>query len=229
MGKNFTLVNSLMEKWLNVGRFPGSELGQRETGFRHRNYYHKYFQGYTEVRRVNSKGRVISERHYTAPWQKHCLTDAQWVLTKVAYAFGVLLSTVLFLWAMVQRSPSNSAVIAAVPGFLSILLLLMLWMAVFAYISAPRKMTLWEYRSGKSKVELFTRLFTAGAIATVAAKIVFICVWMDFSWQGEIAGLLLLAASAVPPVLIFLSERKMNYEELENTTLITEEERYDIQ
>lgn len=229
MGKNFTLVNSLMEKWLNVGQFPGSELGQRETGFRHRNYYHKYFQGYTEVRRVNAKGRVVSERYYTAPWQKHCLTDRQWVLTKAAYVLGTLISTVLFLWALIQRVPSNSAAIVAAPGFLSGLLMVLLWMAVFTYVSAPRKMTLWEYRSGKSKVERFTRLAAAGIIVTLVAKVVFICVWMGFSWEGEIAGLLLLAVSAVPLVVIFLVERKMNYEELENTTRVTEEERYDIQ
>lgn len=227
--KNRNRVNTLMEKWLNFGQFPGSDLGQRETGFRHRNYYHKHFMGYTEVRRVNAKGRVISERHYTAPWQRHALTDQRWVLTKVAYVLGVLISTVLFLWALVQRVPSNNAAIAAAPGFLSGLLMLLMWMAVFAYVSAPRKMTLWEYRSGKSKVEIFTRLTTAGIIATVVAKVVFICVWMDFSWEGEITGLLALVLSVVPLLAIFFVERRMNYEELENTTLVTEEERYDIQ
>lgn len=229
MGKNFTLVNSLMEKWLNVGKFPGSEMGERETGFRHRNYYHKHFQGYTEIRRVNAKGRVISERHYTAPWQHHCLTNRQWVLTKVAYILGALISSFLFLWSLVQWVPSNSATIVAAPGFLSGLLLVLLWMAVFAYVTAPRKMTLWEYRSGKSKIELFTRLFAAGALLTAIAKIVFICVWANFSWDGEILGLLALVLSAVPSILMFLFERRMNYEELENTNRVIEEERYDIQ
>lgn len=227
--KNRNQLNTLMEKWLNFGKFPGSELGERETGFRHRNYYHKHFMGYTEVRRVNSKGRVVSERHYTAPWQRHCLTDRQWVLTKAAYILGVLISTILFFWALIQRVPSNSAAIAAAPGFASVLLLVLLWMAVCTYVSAPRKMTLWEYRSGKSKIELFTRLFAAGTIVTAVAKIVFICVWMDFSWEGEIMGLVMLLLSAVPPVLVFLAERRMKYEELENKVLVTEEERYDIQ
>lgn len=227
--KNRNRVNTLMEKWLNFGQFPGSELGQRETGFRHRNYYHKHFMGYTEVRRVNAKGRVISERHYTAPWQRHDLSDKQWVLTKIAYALGTVLTTVLYLWALVQRVPSNSAALVAAPGFLSGLLVVLLWMAVFTYVSAPRKMTLWEHKSGKSKIELFTRLAAAGILLTVVAKIVFICGWMDFSWQGEVAGLVVLLFSAVPPVVIFLIERKMNYEELENTACVTEEERYDIQ
>lgn len=226
---NRSRINALLEKWLNVGQFPGSELGERETGFRHRNYYHKHFQGYTEVRRVNEKGRVVSERHYTAPWQRHSLTDKQWVLTKAAYLLGVLLSTVLFLWALIQRVPSNSAAIAAAPGFLSGLLMVLMWMAVFTYVSAPRNMTLWEYRSGKSKIELFTRLTAAAILLTVIAKVVFICVWMDFSWEGEVLGLLALALAAAPLIAIFLVERRMNYEELENSTLVTEEERYDIQ
>lgn len=229
MAKRKHNSRSFMERWLNMGTFPGSELGERETGFRHRNYYHKHFQGYTEVRRVNAKGRIISERHYTAPWQHHCLTDKQWVLIKAAYVLGALLTTALYLWALIQRVPSNSAALVAAPGFLSGLLLVLLWMAMFTYVSAPRKMTLWEYRSGKSKVELFTRLVAAAILATVVAKVVFICVWMNFSWEGEVAGLVALFLSAVPPVLIFLTERKMNYEELKNSTVVVDEERYDIQ
>ena len=229
MGNKKRNGRSFMERWLNMGKFPGSELGERETGFRHRNYYHKHFMGYTEVRRVNAKGRIISERHYTAPWQRHNLTDGQWVLTKLAYVLGVILTTVLFLWALAQRIPSNSAALVAVPGFVSVLFLILLWMAVFAYVSAPRKMTLWEYRSGKNKIELFTRLFTAGAVATVVAKIIFVCFLMDFSWEGEVVSMVMLLVSAVPPVLIFLVERKMKYEELANSTFVTEEERYDIQ
>lgn len=220
---------SFMDRWLTLGQFPGSELGERDTGFRHRNYYHKYFQGYTEVRRVNARGRVVSDRYYTAPWQKHCLTDKQWVMTKIAYILGVLVSTILFLWALVQRVPSNSAAIVAAPGFLSGLLMILMWMAVFSYVTAPRKMTLWEYNSGRGKVKCFTRLAAAAILLTAVAKVVFIGVWMKFTWDGEIPGLLLLAVSAVPLILIYLAEHKMKYESLENTTVITDEERYDIQ
>lgn len=229
MGNQKRNSRSFMDRWLNMGTFPGSELGERDTGFRHRNYYHKNFMGYTEIRRVNQNGRIVIERCYTAPWQHHCLSDKQWVLTKVAYVLGVLLTTALYLWALIQRVPSNSAVLVAAPGFLSGLLVVLLWMAVFTYVSAPRKMTLWEYRSGKSKVELFTRLAAAGILLTVVAKVVFICVWLNFSWDGEVAGLVVLALSAVPPILIFLAERKMDYEELTNTAVVTEEERYEIQ
>lgn len=220
---------SFMERWLDMGKFPGSELGERDTGFRHRSYYHKHFMGYTEIRRVNQKGHIVIERCYTAPWQHHRLTNGRWVLTKAAYVLGTVLSTVLYLWALILRVPSNSAALVAAPGFLSGLLLVLLWMAVFTYVSAPRKMTLWEYRSGKGKVELFTRLFAAGVLLTAVAKAVFICVWMDFQWEGELPGLVMLILAAAPPILIFLTERKMGYEELPNSMVVTEEERYDIQ
>lgn len=219
---------SFMDRWLDWGKFPGSELGERDTGFRHRNYYHKHFMGYTEIRRVNEKGRVVIERRYTAPLHRHALTDRQWAATKGAYVLGTLLTTALFLGALVQRIPSNSAPLAAAPGFLSGLLLVLLWMAVFTYVSAPRSMTLWEYRSGKSKVELFTRLAAAGILLTAAAKAVFICVWMDFAWREEAASFVALLLAAVPPILIFLHERKMPYEQLENPNAVEDEERYEI-
>lgn len=222
-------INALLEKWLNASMFPGSDLGERETGFRHSTYYHKCFRGFTEVRHVNEKGRIVIERRYTAPWQYHCLTNVQWVLTKVAYVLGALVSTLLFLWATTRPVISNLSAIVAVPGFLSGLLLLLLWMSVFAYVSAPRKMTLWEYDSGKGKIQLFTRLAAAAMALTVVAKIVFIGVWLNFSWEGEVGGLVALAAAVIPPVLIYIAERNMKYTELANDTVVTEEERYDIQ
>lgn len=220
---------SFMDRWLNWGKFPGSELGERDTGFRHRNYYHKHFMGYTEIRRVNEKGRVVIERCYTAPRQRHCLTDRQWILTKAGYVLGTAATTALFLGALIQRIPSNSAALAAAPGFLSGLLLVLLWMGVFTYISAPREMTLWEHRSGKSKVELFTRLTAAGILLTAAAKVVFLCLQTDRAWSGEIGSLVMLILAAVPPVAIFLIERRMTYEQLTNTAVVEDEERYEIQ
>lgn len=218
-----------MERWLNMGKFPGSELGERETGFRHRNYYHKHFMGYTEVRRVNQNGRIVIERNYTAPWQHHNISDARWVLVKLLYVLCALITSVLYLWALVQRIPTNSASIVAAPGFLSGLLLILLWMAVFTYVSAPRKMTLWEYRSGKSKIERFTRLVSAATLLTAIAKIVFICIWMDFQWEGEILSIIALVIAALPPIGMYIIEHKMDYDEIANEISITEEERYDIQ
>lgn len=218
-----------MERWLNMGKFPGSELGERETGFRHRNYYHKHFMGYTEIRRVNERGRIVIERCYTAPWQHHNISDKRWVLTKLAYVLGALITSALYLWALVQRVPSNSAALVAAPGFLSGLLMVLLWMAVFAYVSAPRKMTLWEYRSGKGKIERYTRLAAAAILLTVIAKIVFICVWMDFHWEGEILPTVVLAIAALPLIGVYIAEHKMDYDEIRNENSVTEEERYDIQ
>lgn len=218
-----------MERWLNMGKFPGSELGERETGFRHRNYYHKHFMGYTEVRRVNQNGRIVIERNYTAPWQHHNLTNVQWVLIKLLYVLCALITSALYLWALVQRIPTNSASIVAAPGFLSGFLLILLWMAIFTYVSAPRKMTLWEYRSGKGKIHRFTILASASLLLTVIAKIIFICFRMDFAWENEVASLLALLFSAIPPLCIYLVERKVPYDELPNANTVTDEERYDIQ
>lgn len=218
-----------LERWLNMGQFPGSELGERETGFRHRNYYHKHFQGYTEIRHVNENGAVVSERIYTAPWYHHKTTNKQWILAKTAYFGGVLISSILFLWALTQRIPSNVSKLVAVPGYATVVLMILMWMSVFAYITAPRKMTLWEYRSGKSKIELFTRLAVVGLAATALAKVLFICFAAGFAWTGEFGSIAALLLSAIPLLLIFLYERKMPYEELENENTVTDEERYDIQ
>lgn len=221
-------TKAFMEKWLNFGVFPGSDLGERETGFRHRNYYHKMFRGFTEIRRVNNKGRVVIERVYTAPWLRHSMENRQWVLTKIAFVLGAAVSSVLFLWATTRPAISNYSAIVAAPGFLSGLMLLLLWVGVFTYVSAPRKMTLWEYQSGRNKIKLFSRLFAAGAALTAVAKVVFIGIWLHFSFEGEVAGIVAAAASAVPAVLIYIAERNMKYDQIPNENAVEEEERYEI-
>ncbi|MGN0977788.1 MAG: hypothetical protein ACI4PH_07010 [Faecousia sp.] len=217
-----------LEKMLHFGEDPRQELGDLDTGFRHSTYYHKYFWGYTEIRKVSKSGRAYSERVYTAPWQLQQLTTRQWVLVKAGYVLGAVLSTVLFLWAMVRRVPTNSFKPVAVPGFLSGLLMVLLWMSVCTYVTAPRKMTLWQAYSGKSKIRRFTLLAAAGILATVLTKAVCICCLPETSWKAEAPGLLALFFSAVPPVLIYLTERKMPYTEEENANTVVDDERYEI-
>lgn len=221
-------TKAFLEKMMTFGQDPRTELGDLETGFRHSNYYHKYFQGYTEIRRVKPNGTIGIERRYTAPWLQHQLDTRQWVLTKVAYVLGVLISTVLFLVALVQRVPSNIAAIVAAPGMLTAMLVLLMWMSVCTYVTAPRKMTRWQYQSGKKKVELFTRLTAGGILLTAVMKVVYLCGWASAFWGAELPGLLALVAAAVPLVLMYRTEYKMQYLEIENTTVVKEEERYQI-
>lgn len=221
-------TKAFLEKMMTFGQDPRTELGDLETGFRHSNYYHKFFQGYTEIRTVKPNGKIGIERRYTAPWLQHQLDTKQWVLTKAAYVLGVLISTILFLLALVQRVPTNTAGIVAAPGMLTVILVLLMWMSVCTYVTAPRKMTRWQYQSGKKKIELFTRLTAGGILLTAVMKVVYLCGWARSSWGAEIPGLLALVASAIPLVLMYLKEYKMQYQEIENNTLVTEEERYQI-
>lgn len=221
-------TKAFLEKMMTFGQDPRTELGDLETGFRHSNYYHKYFQGYTEIRTVRPNGTIHIERRYTAPWLQHQLDTMQWVLTKAAYLLGVLISTILYLVSLLQRVPSNSAAIVAAPGMLTVILVLLMWMSVCAYVTAPRKMTRWQYQSGKKKVELFTWVTAGGLLLTAAMKIVYLCGWASTSWGVELPSLLALAASPIPLLLMYRKEHKMQYQEIENTTVVTEEERYQI-
>lgn len=214
-----------LEKMMHFGVDPRTELGDLETGFRHQTYYHKYFHGYTEIRHTTEKGRIAIERVYTAPWHRHRLETWQWLLVKIAYILGALLSSGLFLWAMVQRIPTNGLKIVAAPGFVTGFLLLLTWAGICAYVTAPRKMTWWEFRSGKTKITRFALWSTIAMGLTVITKLV-LCAFLGFS--GEFPSMAALCGAAVPLVLMFLAESKMPYEELENENQVTDEERYEI-
>lgn len=228
MGKRHDLTDIYGVKHLK-----SSPLGRKseaaETGFRHSGYYHRYFQGYTEIRRIKPNGRIDVERYYTQPWIVSPVSSRVYWLTRAVYLCLTVIAAMLYVWALFQNVPSNRHWLAAIPSALTVVLLILLLASLIGYLFAPRRMTLWDYESSTKRLK-FASLLTGGSMAlTGLAKLLFT------AWNAAEAGIgaELLSAAAVfaagaAAALLFLMEKNAAYTTLPNDTVLPEGEVHEI-
>lgn len=186
-------------------------MGVNRSGF-----YHSYWRGWSEVR-IERPGKPYKiERVYTAPWIRQDLSTRDYVLVRILYGLLLVLSTVLFAFAMTRRVGSNYCWYVALFGFpATILLFVVFWMFV-VYVKAPRKMTLYEHRSSSSYLKFFALLISIFFAATAIATVVYtILNPADQPVQQLLnAGLDLIAAAGT--FVVFWLEKKMKYVDIPN-------------
>lgn len=198
-----------------------------ETGRRHSDYYHKYFRGYTEVRRLNAKGRVTIERYYTQPWIVNSFSNVRYWLLRLLYVVLTAVSSALFVLALIQKLPGNYTWVVALPGYISVIFLFLLVVAVLGYVFVERKMTLWGHHSSTKKLKRYAlasgiaQLVTAAAMAGVA---LFTGLGIAQSLQWAAAILL----SGICSGAMYFIERRIPYREIPNDTKVPNGEAHEI-
>lgn len=198
-----------------------------ETGFRHSDYYHRYFRGYTEIRREKPNGKFRVERYYTRPWIVRCASWPVYWLTRVLYSSLVTLAAMLFLWAMCWRLDSNCCALVAFFGVVSAIALFLLGAVTVSYIIVPKRMTLWDHASSTKRLKI-TSLLTACCMAlTAAAKVVYLLLYRG-NPGGELRciGVILLAAASA--AVVNCAEREAVYSTVPNDTVLPEGEAHEI-
>ena len=198
-----------------------------ETGFRHSDSYHKYFRGYTELRREKPNGRYSVERYYTQPWIVSASSPRVYWLTRLMYAALVGLSWFLYIRAMCMQLGSNRAWFVAVPGFSAVIFLVLLSAVTFFYIFARRKMTLWNHESSTKRLKTVS-LLTGSCIAlTAVTKVVYLIIH-GTKIREELLSIAITLLAAVSAAVIFLMEREVVYTTIPNDTVLPEGEAHEI-
>jgi len=192
-----------------------SEENGTKTKIRHSSYYHRYFEGYTEV--VEPDGSI--KRKYTAEWIIQDLTEEQRKRVKAVYIGLNVLSIVLFSLAMTRPTAANSSLLVAVTGLPAILMLIMTAAFSLVYLTNPRQMT--RYEGDRGKKLSVSALVTAVLYAATAVLTVAYCVFVQHgAGAGEIAaiGLLFLAAAVIYCVRVI--EKRIPYTEKPNDAVL---------
>lgn len=198
-----------------------------ESGRRHSDYYHKYFRGYTEVRKLNPKGRVVIERYYTRPWIVSGLSKVKYWLLRLLYAVLCLGSAALLILALIQNVPANYSWIVALPGYASFLLLFFLIVSTVAYIFVEKKMTLWAYTSSTKKLKRFALATSIGQVVTAVVLALFALITQVYVSKTLLSALLVFLAALCSGVMFFV-ERKIPYVEIPNETKVPAGESHEI-
>lgn len=205
-----------------------SPLGTPGGGFRRRSHYQKYFEGYTEVRRLNAKGRAVTERYYTRPWIVSGLSRRNYWLVRLLYACLTAASAALFITALSQQVPGNDSAVVVLPGAVSAVLMLLLVTVTLMYIFVERKMTVWEHATSTKRLKIFA-LLTAIAQALTALTLTgfALVTGQEIGKSLGCAGLALLAACCSG--VLYFTERRMPYTQAPNDTKLPTGESYEIQ
>lgn len=203
------------------------EVEAPETGRRHSDYYHKYFRGYTEIRKLNEKGRVKIERYYTRPWIVSGLSTGRYWLLRLLYAVLAAMSATAFITALSQRVPANFSWIVALPGYISIILLFLMVVVTLIYIFVAKKMTLWEHSSSTKRLKVFSLATCIGQALTGVTTAVYALATGVFVGESLLCAVGSLLA-AVCAGVIFLVERKVPYAEIPNETKLPAGEAHEI-
>lgn len=198
-----------------------------ESGRRHSDYYHKYFRGYTEVRKLNAKGRVTIERYYTQPWLVCGFSNAGYWLLRLLYTALAAVSAVLFVMALIQEIPGNYTWVVALPGYVSVMLLFLMLVAVLGYLFVERKMTLWGHHSSTRKLRRYT-LATAVGQALTAIAMAGVALYTGIGIADSLKWAAAILLSAVCSAAIYFVERRVPYKEIPNDTKLPNGEAHEI-
>lgn len=189
----------------------------KNKGFTRSGFYHSYWRGWTEVR-VDRIGRPYKvERVYTAPWIRQDLSTRDYVLVRVLYGLLLVLSAVLFTFAMTRRVGSNSCWYVALFGMPATIFFIITFWIFIVYAKAPRKMTLWEHRVSAVYLRRAAPVLSALLAATALATGLYAALNPADQPFSQLRNALLDLLAAGGAFAVFWIEKKMKYEDLPNT------------
>lgn len=189
--------------------------------------YHNHFRGYTEIRHVDEYGRSHIERVYTSPWTVMDVSDGKYWAVRIAFILLALVSAALFIIAMAQDIPGNKHWTVAIPGFPTIVFLILLFVRVGGFCAVPRKMTLWDFESSSKRLRRMTLIAMCFELVTGLALIVFALVTQQEVGRTLLSGFLDVLAAVCTGAIWFI-EKRLPYKEVPNETPVPAGESYPI-
>lgn len=191
-------------------------------------YFHKYFHGYTEVRIEKPNGGFKIKRYYTEPWLVQDVEPSVYVAYRAMYVVLTLAACIGFFLLMSQDGyDGNMSVIVAVPEFLTVLALILLFAAMVNYVFMRKRMTWYDHRSSSGNLKKAAVVAAACMGATGVMIVINIFTGVASVLQElKLAGCVLVCAAGA--LIIFLVEKDMPYREEKNDTVLPEGEAHAI-
>jgi hypothetical protein len=205
------------------------ENKQRKGSIWYSKAYHRYFEGYSEVRVPNPNGKGTRiERIYTGMYYRQDLTTRQRILLRALYVALFLGAAYLFVSSAVQPLASNSTWYVVLPQAVCLPLLFWIVIAFYYYLPAARDMTIGEYRNASPALQkaAFYAAISLGAAAV--ATLVYVLLHLLLHPAGQPLVELLCAvkylASGVSVLMINRVEKKVRYLEIPSQNKVLVEE-----
>ncbi len=188
------------------------EARQSKAGFAHSKAYHRFFEGYTEIKIPNPNGKGYKiQRIYTGDYHSQDLSKVQGLLLRALYVVLFLCSAALFVFSAALPLSSNSTWYVVITQVVSIPFLFWILIAFISYLPAGQNLTIAEFRSSS----LALQKATLGAAISLGAAALATLVFLLLNPANEPVSELFCAARYLAAGLLAFSmnrmEKKVNY------------------
>ena len=124
----------------------------------HSRSYHNYFEDYVEYEALNSKGKLVTVRHYKGDW--YIEEGGRPAKLRRRIGLGLLGLTILglFVTASCLPVPANRVWYGGIGQIPVFVLLVLKGFAFFSYISLEERITIGRYKGGYERVRTYALL-----------------------------------------------------------------------
>ncbi len=189
----------------------------------HSRMYHRYFEGYAEVKEVGKNGKEHIKRIYVSEYYCPKLSRKMRMLLKMVHIMFFAMALYLFVCGAVATVESNSVKViivfeaAVTIGFVALLV------AVIDYLLAPGKMKIFEFKASSESIKTASVLTAVGSALCFTAKLIYAFFQQGTATYKEIQSISCLMLSAIFLLIMYGVERKIQYEKVENTEAAPED------
>ena len=209
-------------------------FGDSSESIHHSRYYHRYFEGYTEIRTPNPDNKYKPykiERIYTAPYTAADMEPRSYRIRCIFYGLLAAAAILLYISAFTDRSVSINVTrrLSALSVMVTLVPLFLLTVSLISYYVRPKNMRYYDYRTSTGRLKGTS---IASAVGCILAAVIF-SVYLAVNGFSEpvtemlyVAKLILAAAVCLA---VFLLERRMPYKQIPNDVKLPDGEYHRIQ
>lgn len=205
----------IKERFLVKANRANARLEQREQSSSwHSSYYHRYFEGWTEIPETGPSGKVRIKRVYTAEYYKADMSRNERMAHKTVLTLLALLSILLYCSASFMELESNLVWYVVLPQVMALCGFIFLVWFLVSKLTSPVLLKIREYREGAKNLKLAGLVQSVLLALTAMNSILHLIASGGDLFELLAAVLLLLAGAAA--FGIFLLEKKVKYIRISN-------------
>lgn len=182
----------------------------------HSNFYHRQFEGYTEYRRPNEKGKMKVIRVYTGQYYRVATGKTQRITRRLGYLALFVVALVCFFRGTMLDVPANRSLVLNLLPAVTLPVLFWMGLGLGNYLFGKELLTIPAYKSGP--VRLRRASLTAAILCAIRlASVLMFCLGQQSGFvAGDIQILLCALLCGLCVLFVNRMEAATVYESVEN-------------
>ncbi|MCD8369805.1 MAG: hypothetical protein LUC94_05645 [Clostridiales bacterium] len=186
----------------------------------HSSGYHRYFEGWVEIEEKTHGNRSRIRRIYTAPWMVRRQSVERQFLNRICYLLLAAFAVGLYVVALLKDIGSNHCLYVALPGLLTVILIVLALFRVLTVTFSGQRLTLYGYHTCHGVMPAFVMSAAAGSALTALMTLFYTFLHWGNDTGAEVFTTVLLLGSSVSWLCLGMLERATPYGEEDNPVVL---------